>query len=378
MENNRVKKKQHNNRGVLGLMVLFVFLVMLVSGCKKMEEEDSTIFLQEEKKDIFNYTYVQRGDVVLSHEVMCEYIQSKSEEYSFSVKNRIIKNITVNEGDQVKKGQLLGELDNDDAKSKMKESNYVITKNTLLLKQAEAQKKSQLQEAKSIYEASPKSSSDKESYNSKVNAVQETYNQNKETYQNTIQIEKLKLETYKKQEEESKIYSTLTGTVSFVKPNMVGSYSVPDDVLITIVDNLNCVYVSKDMEYKKYFIDDKTLDLHVKTAGDDLLYKIKSTNQDNWKENMIFQLVDENFAPKVGDYGYLYAIMGHKENVLYVDSKAVHKANDKYYVYVLNNKGNREMKYVEIGLVGNSTTEIISGLNEGEKIILKMESFWGE
>ena len=54
-----------------------------------------------------------------------------------------------------------------------------------------------------------------------------------------------------------------------------------------------------------------------------------------------------------------------------VATDAVHSANGKYYVYVLSDSGKREVKWVEVGIREASTIEITSGLEEGEKVILK-------
>lgn len=375
----KIKKQKVKMIGVkTKLIILGLLITITMSSCKKIEEEDRTIFLQDEKKDIFDYTYVQLGDVVLSHEIPCQYIQSVSKNYKFAIKNLIIKNVYVTTGDIVKKGQLLAELENDNVEVKISDSNYIIEKNSLLMRQAKETKQLDLQEAKDIYNTSKKSNSDQAVYKETVNKVQVFYQQSVEGYQNSIEIEKLKLQSYQKQEKESKIYAGISGIISFVKPSIVGTYSNPEEDIITIVDDENCVYETNDITYKDYFMKKKNVDLYVKDGDKTKKYSVKPTSLSLWKNKMVFILDQEGFTPKMGDYGYLYAILGKKESVLYVESKAVHKAKDKYYVYVLDEQGNRQMKYITIGLQGNETTEIVSGIKEGEKIILKMESFWGE
>ena len=377
---NSGKKINYNKSRRVRFVILGLFLGIFLCSCKKINEDEKTIFLQDEKKDIFKYTYVQRGDIDLSFEVATNYVQAKSENYAFSVKDRAIQNVCVSDGDDVKKGQVLAELDNDNVDAKIKDSNYIVEKNSILIKQAKQQRAVDLQEAQDLYNITKKSSSDKTEYNKKINNINANYDQTIEDYENAIEIEKLKLESYHKKDAESKIYSKITGTVSFVKPNLVGTYSDPAEPIITVVDNADCVYETNNMEYKSYFINKTEIDLHVKGGekDKDKIYHVKPTALSLWKSKMVFILTDEGFTPKVGDYGYIYANLGHRENVLYVDKKAVHKASGKYYVYVLDNDGNREMKTVTIGLQANESTEIVSGLKEGEKIVLTMDSIWGE
>ena len=57
--------------------------------------------------------------------------------------------------------------------------------------------------------------------------------------------------------------------------------------------------------------------------------------------------------------------------MLTVPLKAVHLASGKSYVYVLGEGNMREVKWIETGLFGDETVEILSGLTEGEKVIIK-------
>jgi len=64
-------------------------------------------------------------------------------------------------------------------------------------------------------------------------------------------------------------------------------------------------------------------------------------------------------------------ITGKKEQVLNVPLRAIHTAEDKKYVYVVGQENVREVKWIETGLYGDDCVEVISGLTEGEKVILK-------
>lgn len=61
-----------------------------------------------------------------------------------------------------------------------------------------------------------------------------------------------------------------------------------------------------------------------------------------------------------------------RENVLFVPRKAVTKTDAEYTVKILaDNAKDFTERVVEVGLVGDSETEIISGLTEGDKIVLR-------
>jgi macrolide-specific efflux system membrane fusion protein len=61
-------------------------------------------------------------------------------------------------------------------------------------------------------------------------------------------------------------------------------------------------------------------------------------------------------------------VLEEAEDVLYVPFNTVKKANNRVFVYVLED-GVRMIRDIEIGLEGNMLTEIVSGLFEGEIVI---------
>ena len=64
-------------------------------------------------------------------------------------------------------------------------------------------------------------------------------------------------------------------------------------------------------------------------------------------------------------------ILKQRSQVLCVPAQAVHSADGRDYVYVLGEDQMREVKWIETGLYGDSTVEVLSGLTEGERVILR-------
>ena len=79
----------------------------------------------------------------------------------------------------------------------------------------------------------------------------------------------------------------------------------------------------------------------------------------------------ENAGIDVGTAGTIQVVADRRENVLCIPLSAIHTADDGSYVYVLNEDNMREVKWVETGLAGDDTVEILSGLTEGERVIRK-------
>ena len=64
-------------------------------------------------------------------------------------------------------------------------------------------------------------------------------------------------------------------------------------------------------------------------------------------------------------------VLDSREGVLTVPARAVHRANDRFYVYVVGESGLREVRWVEPGLFGDESVEITKGLQQREKVILR-------
>ncbi|GIV14907.1 MAG: hypothetical protein KatS3mg022_0342 [Armatimonadota bacterium] len=64
-------------------------------------------------------------------------------------------------------------------------------------------------------------------------------------------------------------------------------------------------------------------------------------------------------------------VVDRKENVLMVPAEAVKENDGKYYVQVMEG-GEPRQRDVEIGLEGNDTVEIVSGLKEGEEVVTQV------
>jgi HlyD family secretion protein len=66
-------------------------------------------------------------------------------------------------------------------------------------------------------------------------------------------------------------------------------------------------------------------------------------------------------------------LVDKRTDVLLIPNNALHTQDNENWVYVINeNKlGQTEQRPVQVGLKGRTQTEIISGLNEGEKVLLE-------
>ena len=68
-------------------------------------------------------------------------------------------------------------------------------------------------------------------------------------------------------------------------------------------------------------------------------------------------------------------IVKSKDNVLLLPLEAVHKDKDENFVYVANNAGEQIKKTVTIGMSDDKNAEVVSGVDESDKVIVKSKKF---
>ncbi len=90
--------------------------------------------------------------------------------------------------------------------------------------------------------------------------------------------------------------------------------------------------------------------------------------------NVKIALNEDNEKVKAGMSANVEIITASKKDILTVSSSAIKTKNKVSYVEILGDKNNTIKKEVEIGISNDTITEIISGVNEGDKVIVKTSS----
>jgi len=84
---------------------------------------------------------------------------------------------------------------------------------------------------------------------------------------------------------------------------------------------------------------------------------------------IVIEIEDDRGLLKMGMNTYNDVIVAEKKNVILVPSAALHQSEGKDIVYVMEGNSKKE-RPVETGLSDNENIEIVSGLSEGEKVVV--------
>lgn len=376
----RVMKRERNDRKKSKLKNLFflTLAVLCCTGCAGAAPEsgDNLIIMEKEDTEGLSYTLTEAaiGDVILTKRVKCTYLQVEDQDVSFSVSGRRIARTLVRVGDAVVKGQLLAELVNDQAESRIDELEYRIARNSLLLEHLEENENNELSARwlQFLYRSGG-SKEEEEALKESLRQLQTNDEYMREDYQDAIDLDRMELEGLKKSDAESRVYAKMNGTVSWMKENLEGSTCTRDETIMKIIGGSECLFVVEEEDLGELFEEGVPVEMSISSGTGAGQYQLLPYKMEEWGEKLTFSLwgEDDGSSIEVGAVGTMRVVLGQRENVLTLPSRAVHTADGKTYVYVEGEGGTREVRWIETGLHGDETVEITGGLEQGEKVILR-------
>lgn len=373
-EENKGKERSYLRTGGWKWILLCLLPVLLMVSCSPEEAEENDQMIVEKQQDevSYNLAVVTYGDVLLT-EVMRGYYEEMEEEMlSFSVSGRLVSNVYVKEGDMVTKGQLLAELGDSDLSGQVQTLEYQITRNQTLLEQARINEDYDISTVwlQFMYQ-SGQSEAEREALESRVVEIQQQYRYLREDYQDAIELAQIRLESVKKELSVSKLYAGMTGTVTWIQAGLEGSTARAGQDVIEIKNQSECLFAIEGAEYASLFEDGDAVEMVISTGKQAGIYLMLPYRIDEWTDKLWFAMVDDDIEIEMGTTGTITIVLENRENVLNIPKQAVHTAEGRSFVYCLGEDDMREVKWVETGFEGDDMIEILSGLEEGERVVLR-------
>lgn len=355
--------------------IAVLLVTAVLSGCGQKEETPDAVQIEKEQGESpYILGVADYGEVVLGETLSCTYRQVEDQEVAFRVSGRVIDKIYVNIGDAVHKGDLLAELVSGNQEEEIARLAYSISRNQLLLEQDKEDLQNQLDQMNVQYTYfSGQSSAEWVQLQKDIEKAEKEHRYIREDYEDAIAVDQMALDLLQEESDASRVYATMDGTVYAIEPDLEGTVCVKDERIMLIVDSSECLFETENPEYASYFKEDVTVQMKIPTGEAQGEYVLVPYAMDTWGDKQYFAIKESSSTGeiKVGARGNLLLVMDKRENVLRVPSEAVHSADDKKYVYTVGEDGMRMVVWVEAGLIGNKYAEILSGISEGDKVILK-------
>lgn len=388
------------------LLVGVIAAAALLSSCALLPVEETLPeipVIREYEKENITQAKVQRGDLVLSSDVPCSFEIMKQEVLAFSIGSVAVDQVYVAPGDPVKKGDLLITLEMGAIAEEIAAIEHTLSKLQLqkeqciqkrdleykrmevvlgdlasqlsalqetVSKPTDAAESEELQAAKVKYEELLKEQTVQQT---KRENIESDYTSQLRELDESIYLQKLRVSEKKAEANNRRLVSGISGTVTYVRDTKEGQRVTKDQHMVVISDwNSACIQVKGD--YAAYL--PVGTEFTVSIAGKKLQAVVIDPAQSGiaTEDGVIatyLQLLQPDPSLADGNTGSIHIVMDQRNDVLYVDKKAIITANGESYVYMLDESGLRVIQKVTTGFVCNEYIEIVEGLEEGDLVIVE-------
>ncbi|MCD7823316.1 MAG: efflux RND transporter periplasmic adaptor subunit [Oscillospiraceae bacterium] len=334
-------------------------MCLSLSGCYFLPEEEEYLDPPVVKASEVSYTTTTATKKNITKQVTTAgTIASGTEEnVYFASYGGTIKAVYVSAGDEVQEGDLIAELET----TELDEEIYIM--------ELEMQRE-ELEVQIAIEEGSSETVKAKEQLD--VDLLQ-------------IDLDKLYAE-----KEASKIYATVSGTISYVKTVSPGQTVSAGSTIATIIDTGDLYIKISPSSEKSEFLIGRSIQIRYDGEYYDGII-VSNTSGEQWDEETEGVLYDDEGeailgetsedvvvaftgeipeSSAVGNNADTILILDSRENVIVISANLIKTVNGQEVVYVFKDN-ERVQVAVETGLQSGSLIEITSGLEEGDEVIIR-------
>ncbi len=174
--------------------------------------------------------------------------------------------------------------------------------------------------------------------------------------------------------------STISGTVTAVNVKK-GAFASPQ---------MASVVVSSGKKQQVLVSVSETLKPNI-NAGDEVEVVISAINKEPLRGvidsvspspnamtslyDVYINLVDENVPTSLGMFAEVTFKTNKKDSAVTIPTQAILTDGETQYVFITEDDVTAKKVVVETGIVGTTNTEVISGLNEGDKLVIKGQAY---
>lgn len=354
---------------IISVSVSAAMACCFMSGCVFLPDEEDPLAAPSVEEESVSYSTVsaQKRDII-NQDINTGTIRSQvTYDLSFNKRSGTIAKIYVHAGDTVKKGDILCELSTEDL-------DYTASETELRLKMAKLDKQVLRENGASKAEI--------------------------DRAQVEIDLIQIEMDEINKQLDNSKLYSPIDGTVSSLGSGVsAGNFIDAGNTVVTVIDETQLyMAISPDKDKFKLYtkgtklsivIGEESYDAEVfmtpseltekKKEEDDVLYDTYDPDSEGEEapEEMVFDsdhvyLKFSQTPPQncVGNTAESVFVVEQSLDAVVISSNLVKTIDGKKIVYLYKD-GKKAVQEVTIGLSTISLVEIVSGVEEGDLIIVQ-------
>ncbi len=361
-----------------------VLALIMTASCGLLPEEpvyEQAPVIQAYTQSPYEYTLVRRGDIEIRENVRFEYVPTQEAALSFPVGGLLFQGIYVKQGSQVKAGQILAELEAGDVDQMFADAKDGIDRLELEKAQLIERQMLERKRLKLSLEAQGMSASE---IAAELKAFDESRAAELKQIEDQLYISRLALEQMEITAGERRIYAPFDATVAYVREKKSTDRSTAHETMIRLAVSESSMFVGKTkspeffeagMEMFISVDDDEIPVVAVDPVTEGLIEAGEENNdEDNngkaGETEVYLRINADHLVLESGTKGNISLLLDASRETLLISEEALHFTEDQSFVYVESADGLREVKYIEIGLENGKEVEVLSGLEEGERIIL--------
>lgn len=320
-------------------LIIFASCMITVSGCKST----TTIELDNFKPvalDTLKTEKAVRGTITRTMPLTANVAYDKSEILSLTRIGGTFLKFNFNQGEDVKKGDVIAEFDTSECEFALNEAKLIFEKVN-------------------------------NQYESVLNNPNSTDAERKNALL-AVEIEQLNVEKLQKDLDSLHIISPIDGNISFNNDNFDTGSKLPVNMQLCYVYDRSSKILAipdssaADIKLGMKVTDSENNEGKIVGVPPQISYSKSESNDDISKITVSFpKEVLDNMQNSIT----LNVFMEDKPDVIKIPAKGVRHFDDKTYVKIKDGE-NKIERFVTIGVVTETEAEIISGVNEGDEIIL--------
>ena len=371
-----MKKKTRKRRIRGGTAAAGLAALMLLSSCSLLPEEETfanTPTVKEYESVVYKTARAEVDDVVLSEKLTVYYVPLRTESLSFSVEGKSYGNFYVSEGEEVKEGDLLASADLGTLESTLE--SYLARAENLELSIRQNEEKRSIALRRSDEMTRGSAVSDVQKARDQVN---KQYDQIAQSYQDSLYILNMRIEETRAKIDEGTIRAPFDGTVAYVyTPVSVTETTQKNRTVIKLTDSSRLLFRGNTVNWNRldydaeYTITVSDVSYKARAATEEALGIPETAHTEGKNGYIYFELEEPAYDLSESTSGKVEILLGKRTNVVCVPNSAISTINGETVVYYPLESGSKYFRKVETGLVGNTATEILSGVSDGEEVIVK-------
>lgn len=334
-----------NNRSIYFFSIIAVAL--LAQGCSLFPQSDKVLQPPLTKPVQVNYqtTEVKKGTITQTVQGTATFEASKYAYEQFTQGGYRVKSVDVKQGDYVHQGQVLMQLDDSGLELELLQRQISLDKAELAVKKA-------LNSSNSI---------------------------ERDMAEKEYKIAKLQLDSSEANIKVRRLTADMNGVVTFVSDVKQGDIIRAYDRMVTIADPSTQWLAFNTLSDITNV--DVGMNVSIKYKGKDFTGKVVQTpisapttenpTLSKKYQNTIYIRPDKSLPhATLGDFASISIITQQKKNALIIPRDALRTFYGNHFVDVMNGQSRKQVS-VKVGILTDTDAEVINGLKEGQKVIVK-------